>query len=310
MNSTCPLAYRYGAKSIKKLEAVETHTLYVVGGLYGNPHALNSIKQLFNTEINGARLCFNGDFHWFNIAPNQFQLIQQEVMQHDAICGNVEYELGAENYSGGCGCSYPDSVSPEIVQRSDAIHRRLSETARDFPEATRYFSQLSMVKKYCVDGTTVAVIHGDADSLAGWNFDASMIDTDAVRSWTQQAFTLAEVDVFASSHTGSALMRRFNVYEKDKLVVNNGSAGAPNFTNAVHGVITRISSNRYQGKSLASERIGETWIEALPVLYNQNAWLHDFLTQWPENSDAYASYWPKITLGPNYTYDRAYESLR
>jgi hypothetical protein len=171
MNSTCPLAYRYGAKSINSRETVETHTLYVVGGLYGNPHALNTIKQLFSAEINDARLCFNGDFHWFDIAPNQFQLIQQEVMQHDAISGNVEYELGAENYSGGCGCSYPDSVASEVVERSDAIHRRLSQTAREFPEATRYFAQLPMVKKYSVAGTTIAVIHGDADSLAGWNFD-------------------------------------------------------------------------------------------------------------------------------------------
>ena len=167
-----------------------------------------------------------------------------------------------------------------------------------------------MVKKYSVAGTTVAVIHGDADSLAGWNFDFSMIDTDAVRSWTQQAFTLADVDVFASSHTGSALMRRFISNEKNKLVVNNGSAGAPNFSNAIHGIITRISSDRYKGESLASTRIGDAWIEALPVRYNQEAWLHDFLSQWPEGSDAHASYWSKITLGPNYTYDRAYKSLR
>jgi hypothetical protein len=31
MNSTCSVAYRYAAKSIKALDAVETHTLYVVG---------------------------------------------------------------------------------------------------------------------------------------------------------------------------------------------------------------------------------------------------------------------------------------
>ena len=75
MNSTCPLAYRYGTKSIKSREIVEAHTLYVVGGLYGNPHALNTIKQLFSAE-------------------------------------------------------YPNSVASEVVERSDAIHRRLSETAR------------------------------------------------------------------------------------------------------------------------------------------------------------------------------------
>jgi hypothetical protein len=133
-----------------------------------------------------------------------------------------------------------------------------------------------------------------------------MIDTDAVRSWVLQAFTLADVDVFASSHTGSALMRRFVSDEKNKLVVNNGSAGAPNFANAIYGVITRISSNCYEGESLACTHIGDAWIDALPVRYNQETWLHDFLSQWPEGSDAYASYWKKITQGPDYKLDQAY----
>lgn len=310
MNNTCPLAYRYGAKSIAAHKATETDTLYIVGGLYGNLQSLSTIKQLFSAEKRNARLCFNGDFHWFDIAPNQFQLIQQEVMQHDAISGNVEYELGTENYSGRCGCSYPNSVAPEIVERSDAIHRRLSATARKFLEATRYFSKLPMVKKYKVSGIKVAVVHGDADSLAGWNFDYSLIDTNSVRSWVRQAFTLAEVDVFASSHTGSALVRRFSDNEKDKLVINNGSAGAPNFINALHGVITRISSDPYQGEVLASTRMGNAWIEALPIRYNQEAWLAEFSNQWPKGSDAHASYWAKITLGPNYTLDTAYGSLR
>ena len=306
MNSSCPLAYRYGAKSIQPLEPIETDTLYVIGGLYGNPHALASIKQLAIAEKNPVRLCFNGDFHWFDIAPDQFLKIQQGVSQHDAICGNVEYELGTENYSGGCGCSYPDSVAPEIVERSDAIHRRLSETARQFPDAIQYFSQLPMFRKYTVAGTSIAVIHGDADSLAGWNFDSSMIDTDSVQSWSQQSFMLANVDVFASSHTGSALMRRFAVDEQIKLVVNNGSAGSPNFSQAIHGVITRISSDRYQGESLASNRIGNTWIEALPIRYNHDAWRNDFLHQWPEGSDAYISYWKKINQGPDYHPNQAY----
>lgn len=306
MNSTCPLAYRYGAKSIKAIKAEETQTLYVVGGLYGNPYALSTIKQLFDDERNNAKLCFNGDFHWFDIAPNQFQLIQTEVMQYEAISGNVEYELGTENYSGGCGCSYPTSVAPEIVELSDAIHRRLSTTARNFPEAIKYFSQLSMFKKYSVAGLNVAVVHGDADSLAGWNFDLSLIDKNTIREWVQQAFTLAEVDVFASSHTGTALMRRFSNNGKDKLVINNGSAGAPNFLKQLHGVITRISSDRYKGESLASTRIGNAWIESLPIRYNHEAWVHEFLKQWPEGSDAYTSYWTKIAQGPNYSLHNAY----
>ena len=306
MNSTCPLAYRYGAKSIKSLEAVETDTLYVVGGLYGNPHALDTVIQLVSTEKHPARLCFNGDFHWFDIAPDQFLKIQQGVSQHDAICGNVEYELGAENYSGDCGCSYPDSVAPEIVERSDAIHRRLSETARQFPDAIRYFSQLPMFRKYTIAGTLVAVIHGDADSLAGWNFDYSMIDTANVQSWAEKSFMLAGVDIFASSHTGSALMRNFVADEKAKLIVNNGSAGSPNFSKAIHGVVTRISRDRYEGESLACRRIGTTWIDALPIRYDHNAWVNDFLHQWPEGSDAYLSYWKKINQGPDYQTNQAY----
>ena len=32
----CPLAYRYGAAALAAAEALETETLWIAGGLYGN----------------------------------------------------------------------------------------------------------------------------------------------------------------------------------------------------------------------------------------------------------------------------------
>ncbi len=51
------------------------------------PNALNTIIQQVSVEKHTARLCFNGDFHWSDIAPDQFLKIQQGVSEHDATCG-------------------------------------------------------------------------------------------------------------------------------------------------------------------------------------------------------------------------------
>jgi hypothetical protein len=47
-------------------------------------------------------------------------------------------------------------------------------------------------------------------------------------------------------------------------------------------------------------------VDALPVRYDQEAWLHHFLNLWPAGSDAYSSYWAKMTSGPSYSLNQAY----
>jgi hypothetical protein len=42
---SCPLAYRYQPEALAQPAALEADTLYVVGGLYGNPAALAAVLQ-------------------------------------------------------------------------------------------------------------------------------------------------------------------------------------------------------------------------------------------------------------------------
>ena len=52
---SCPLRYRYGASAIAAAPLIETETLYVVGGLYGNVEALDMIEKLSVSEAGKPR---------------------------------------------------------------------------------------------------------------------------------------------------------------------------------------------------------------------------------------------------------------
>ena len=39
----CPVGYRYGARALRAGHTMDADTLYVAGGLYGNPFALESL---------------------------------------------------------------------------------------------------------------------------------------------------------------------------------------------------------------------------------------------------------------------------
>ena len=84
---SCPLHYRYAPTSFARDAEAECETLYVVGGLYGNESALNSVLELFDREIGHKRLVFNGDFNWFNVAPASFESINRRVLGFDALRG-------------------------------------------------------------------------------------------------------------------------------------------------------------------------------------------------------------------------------
>ena len=45
------------------------------------------------------RLVFNGDFHWFDADPAAFARVQQQVLEHEALRGNVETELAVASGS-------------------------------------------------------------------------------------------------------------------------------------------------------------------------------------------------------------------
>ena len=293
----CPLRYRYGAQAIAAAPERQAETLYVIGGLYGNLQALDAVEAMARAESGPVSLCFNGDFNWFNVDDAGFRAINERVLRHDAILGNVEAELGAESDDAGCGCAYPDTVAAAVVERSNQIHARLKRAAARHPDLLGRLSELHMVARYRVGTARVGVVHGDAESLAGWRFDAAALDDPGGQAWCAAAFAKAGVDVFASTHTCAAVTRRFD-FDGIKLVANNGAAGMPNAPDTHFGILTRIGVESPPHASLYGHIIRGAHVDALAIRYDHAAWQKRFLDNWPAGSPAWLSYYERICKGP------------
>ena len=298
----CPLRYRYGAGAIARATERSAETLYVIGGLYGNLQALDAIEALARAEPGPVTLCFNGDFNWFNVDDAGFRAINERVLRHHAIAGNVEAELGEETSAAGCGCAYPDTVDAGAVERSNQIHARLKQTAARHPDLLDRLAELPMLARYRVGPLRVGVVHGDADSLAGWRFDAARLDDQEEDTWRAQAFERAAVDMFASTHTCLPATRCYDL-NGIKVVANNGAAGMPNARDTHFGILTRISLRPSPHAGLYGCRLREAHVDALAVHYDQQAWSRNFLANWPEGSPAWRSYFERIANGPDYRLD-------
>src|SRR6266581_2161790 len=231
---TCPRHYRYAASVFAREPTFEAESIYVAGGLYGNVHALEAVLALARSD--GATLAFNG-----------------AVLQHVALRGNVETEIAGEDTGAGCGCGYPEWVGDPEVDRSNEILRRLRETARGFPDLRARLGALPMHLVAEVGGVRIGIVHGDAESLAGWEFSQ-----EAMRARPERAQALlagAGVGVFACSHTCLPVMQGFALPRGAALVANNGAAGMPNFRGTRFGLATRIAL-RSSPDALYRARIG------------------------------------------------------
>lgn len=295
----CPARYRYAPSAIAKAPERRADSLYVIGGLYGNLQALEAIEAMVAAEPGPTTLCFNGDFNWFNVDDPGFRAINEGVLRHDAIIGNVEAELGEHSADAGCGCAYPDNVDQDVVERSNQIHATLKRTATRHPDLLARLSALPMLARYCVGEVRVGVVHGDAESLAGWRFDVAALDDPSEHDWRATAFAEAEADIYASSHTCLPAMRRFNL-DGVKVVANNGAAGMPNAVGTNFGILTRIGIYPSPHPSLYGHAIRGVTIDALPIRYDSPRWQDNFLQNWPGGSPAWLSYFNRIANGPDY----------
>jgi hypothetical protein len=223
------------------------------------------------------------------------------VLAHAAIRGNVESEIASPVDGAGCGCAYPQWVGDAEVERSNRIVERLRATARALPAELAAIEALPPWLVAEVGGERVAVVHGDAESLAGWGFSQEALATPAGERAARRAFAEAGARVFASSHTCLPVMR---VFDGGRIIANNGSAGMPNFERARYGIATRISV-RPSPDALYAMRAGALFVEAIAVEYDQAAWQRRFLELWPEGSDAHRSYWARICHGPRYGVESA-----
>ena len=306
---SCPTHYRYGPEVFAHGEPLRCETLYVVGGLYGNEPALQQVLDLFaqepGDEPEDKRLVFNGDFNWFNVEPGAFERINTTVLGFDALRGNVETELANSFDEAGCGCAYPEWVGDGVVERSNRILQRLRETATRFPALTRQLAALPMWLRVDVGDLRVAVVHGDAQSLAGWGFAAEHLQDAAHRHTVRGWFDRAAVDAFACSHTCLPLFQSLPAAGRARapLVLNNGATGMPNFQGDGAGLLTRLSLRPFEGAPAARRhglRSGAVHIDALAVDSHSAAWCAQFLRQWPVGSDAHVSYWQRISAGPDW----------
>lgn len=297
----CPLDYRYGAAALAGPATLRTDSLWIAGGLYGNTFALRELEAMVAAERGQAALVFNGDFHWFDIDGGEFARIEEGVMRHAATRGNVETEIAQPREGAGCGCAYPDWVGDEDVARSNRIAERLGEAARRAPGAAGRLAALPMFRVAEVGSQRIAIVHGDAESLAGWGFSQELLATAGGRRSALEGFAASGVSVFASSHTCLPVLQAF---DGARAIVNNGAAGMPNFAGTTYGLATRVALAPHPD-ALYRMRIGHAIVEAVPIRHDSKAWQAAFLAQWPEGSDAHASYWRRIVNGPGYGIDAA-----
>ncbi len=296
---SCPLHYRYSPATLNRPAEIEADTLYVVGGLYGNRPALDAIVDRYRAEPGTARLVFNGDFNWFNVDPAGFEQINAAVLQYFALRGNVETELASNDASAGCGCGYPESVADDEVARSNRIIERLRLTALGFPHLRRRLAGLPMHLVAAVGGVRIGIVHGDAESLAGWGFARERLAGEVDDAVLGRQFTAANVAVFASTHTCLPAVRALDLTGGEALVVNNGSAGMPNLRGTAFGLVTRLSSRPARsGTSCLTVRCRGLFIDLLKIDFDRQRWLNDFLENWPADSPAHRSYFRRITQGP------------
>ena len=299
----CPADYRYPPVAFARDPDVEAETIYVVGGLYGNRFALDAIERMAELEPGEIEVIFNGDFHWFDIDPHDFEAVQRRVLSLRASRGNVETELSRsdDEAGAGCGCAYPDSVPDADVDRSNRILQTLRQTASRLNACRDQLAELPMHVVGRVGGCKVGIVHGDAESLAGWRFGREALDDGSNGPWLREIRHQSTVDLFASSHTCRPVMRTFAFNDAQLAVANNGAAGLPNFADTQFGVITRISVRPFEGRRLYGMRVASAFVDAIPVEFDQAQWLRKFESSWPPESPAYASYHSRIVRGPPFS---------
>ena len=302
---SCPLTYGYAPSVFRRAAEIEAETVYAIGGLYGNPFALDAVRALAAAEPAAPTLVFNGDFNWFDVASDDFAALNARVLEHVALRGNVETELASDDDAAGCGCAYPDWVGDAEVARSNAILATLRATARGFPELRARLGALPMHAVASVGEERIALVHGDAWSLAGWNFSQERLLENPAH--VAGAFAEAGVRAFASSHTCLPVLQPIDLGDGRRLIANNGAAGMPNFRGTRFGLITRISVHP-RADALYGERLGSICVEALAVRYDHAAWLEWFDARWPAGSPASASYRRRIVEGPAYELQAAMRS--
>lgn len=303
---SCPPGYRYVPASLcSEPSPVTGDVLYIVGGLYGNPLALDEIERLAQAEEREGRrvrLIFNGDFNWFNASDDLFGSINRRVLRHTVTLGNVELELTDPSAGAGCGCAYPGFVDEGVVKRSNAIMARLQTVALHRPDILGRLSQCPRYLSLIFGHRRLLVLHGDPQSLAGWGLSRESFGAGNERQLTEW-FRRCTADVIACTHTCLPLLWSGCVDGRSRIVVNNGSAGMGNLCSDPRGLITRIARSSPAAEPVAALESHGLHLALLPVAYDLDRWLRQFDRLWPAGTAAAVSYRERMVTGTSLNAD-------
>lgn len=310
----CPPDYRVRPEIFAGAPELSAQILYVVGGLYGNPYALDTIEALFEADQAAnpgvrCQMVFNGDFHWFDASPALFRELETRTAVYKRQRGNVETELARlDDDAAGCGCAYPESVSDREVQWSNTIIAQLALAGRQGvgDAVIANLMTLPMAALWQVGDVKVAVTHGDHESLAGWSLAQNQLK-DTWSGGLRQFMQAHQLNLVACSHT-CLPVADLPVTGDDLAVINNGSAGMANVRGSTAGIVSRIAVSGVSPAPVAplyAASMRGVEIAALPVNFDFDSWRTTFTQIWPQDSAASTSYMKRICSGPDYDLSQA-----
>lgn len=294
----CPVDYHLSESIFAADSQVSCDTLYVVGGLYGNPFALDAIEEMVAAEEAAGRdvlVVLNGDIHWFDKTAENFLALERRLDRPRWIplVGNVEAELRRQEDIGvGCGCAYPACTSDASVSRSNRIHRMLSIAVHEHPECKEPLIGRAAAMTVDVAGEKVGITHGDEKLIGGWGCSRDSLQDPLRQDELSQFMDRNGIGVFATTHTCAAV----GIELEHGLMINNGAAGLPNFEGQRFGILTRIAATP-AGESVFGARRGDLYVDAVPVRYDHDAYLAWFDELWARLSPAAISYRGRIVNG-------------
>ena len=301
----CPTDYHIDDQAFSGDAEHSCDVLYVVGGLYGNPFALQAVDHLMEDERTRAaeeggkapevKAVFNGDMHWFDKTADNFESLEKAAAKHTLLVGNVEAELRRDSPIGvGCGCAYPACVDDATVTRSNKIHSMLFEALADRPDLKALMRDRPSTTTVDVAGHKVGITHGDERMVGGWNCSREEL-SNPVRQKELDEFLVANgLDVLTTTHTCAAAA----IVLDHGTIINNGAAGLPNFAGQDFGLAVRFAMTPHPD-ALFGEKQGDLFVEAVPVRYDQNAYVEWFDKLWPAGSPAEISYRERLVNGPS-----------
>ncbi|WP_165062817.1 arsenosugar biosynthesis radical SAM (seleno)protein ArsS [Adlercreutzia sp. ZJ154] len=292
----CPIDYKIAEDAFSGTPQESCDVLYVVGGLYGNPFALDAIEAMIQAEDSSKKtlVVFNGDAHWFDKTAENFAAIEDRIQKYVPLVGNVEAELRRQTDVGvGCGCAYPECTTDEAVSRSNRIHKMLSIAVDKHPELKQRLVGRPATLTVDVAGFKVGITHGDEKLIGGWDCSRETLQ-DIMRQDELDGFMAANgIDVFVTTHTCAPVALTL----ARGAIINNGAAGLPNFAGENFGLCIRIACNSSEEWSFGTQ-LDDLFIQAVPVRYDHNAYVKWFDALWSETSPAAVSYRDRILNGP------------